>query len=53
MRVAGGVGHVVREGAQRERQFVRVVSIANHRFDEIARPRVMKKVAEELVAERV
>src|SRR4029079_8076454 len=47
------VGHVMREGAQRERQLVRVVRVANHRFDEIARPCVVQQVAEELVSEWV
>ena len=51
--MAGVVGGVVRERAERERVLVDVARLADHRLDEVAGADVVQQVAEEMAAERV
>ena len=51
--VAIVVSRIVRQGSQRERILVEVLRLIDHRGNEVARPDVMSKVAEEPIAKWV
>src|SRR3954465_7828332 len=49
-RMSLGIGHVVRERAERKRILVRILALADQFFDEVAAAYVMHHVAEFLAA---
>ena len=52
-RMSGVVRGIVRERAERERIFVDVLRVAEHRSDEIARAHVVEQVTEKMTAEGI